>query len=274
MPHYRTRSTVVIAGAGDVGGRLARLRAALGDDVLALRRRPADVGDGIRPVCADLTTGDGLQSLPRRADALVFCAAPDRRDEAAYRALFVDGLRRVRDRVQATKVLLVSSTAVHGEDAGEWVDEATPAQPPAFNGRVLREAERELAQQRGASVLRLTGLYGPGRDALLRRARGGTPGRPHWTNRIHVDDAAAALSHLLDLRDLQPLYLGSDALPALESEVLAWVREREGLPPVAAVPAPVSGRRVDSARLRASGWSPRYPDYLRGYADLLAIPAV
>lgn len=272
MPNS-TRSIVVIAGAGDVGGRLAHLRAAQGDDVLAVRRSPADADDGIRRVCADLTTGDGLQSLPRHAEALVFCAAPDRRDEAAYRALFVDGLRRVSDRVQATRVLLVSSTAVYKEDAGEWVDEATPARPPAFNGRVLREAERELAQQRGAIVLRLTGLYGPGRDALLRRARGAAPGRPHWTNRIHVDDAAAALSHLIDLREPQPLYLGSDALPALESEVLAWIRDREGLPPVAAAPAPVSGRRVDSARLRASGWSPRYPDYVRGYAALLASPA-
>lgn len=272
MPHC-TRSTVVIAGAGDVGGRLARLRAAQGDDVLAVRRRPAAAGGGIRTVRADLTSGDGLQSLPRHADALVFCAAPDRRDEAAYRALFVDGLRRVREHVQAPRVLLVSSSAVYGEDAGQWVDEDTPARPPAFNGRVLREAEHELASQRGASVLRLTGLYGPGRDALLRRARTGTPGRPHWTNRIHVDDAAAALSHLLDLPQLQSLYLGSDALPALESQVLAWVREREGLPPVAAAPAPVSGRRVDSARLRASGWAPRYPDYRSGYADLLATPA-
>ena len=264
------RSTLVIAGAGDVGGRLAHLRAARGDDVLALRRRPTDADAGVRPVRADLTSGAGLLSLPRHADALVFCAAPDRRDEAAYRALFVDGLRRVLDRVQATRVLLLSSTAVYAEDAGERVDEDTPVRPPAFNGRVLREAECELAGERGASVVRLTGLYGPGRDALLRRARAGTPGRPHWSNRIHVDDAAAALSHLLDLPEPQPLYLGSDALPTLDSEVLAWVRAREGLPPVAASPAPESGRRVSSARLRASGWAPRYPDYRSGYADLLA----
>ena len=267
------RTTLVIAGAGDVGGRLARLRAARGDDVLALRRRPTDAGGGVRPVRADLVTGAGLQALPRHADALVFCAAPDSRDEAAYRALFVDGLRRVLDHVQATRVLLVSSTAVYAEDAGEWVDEDTPARPPAFNGRVLCEAERELADNRGASVLRLTGLYGPGRDALLRRARAGTPGRPHWTNRIHVDDAAAALSHLLDLPEPQPLYLGSDALPAMDSDVLAWVRAGEGLSPIAAEQGPESGRRVDSTRLRASGWAPRYPDYRSGYADLLASPA-
>ncbi|MFD0740227.1 NAD-dependent epimerase/dehydratase family protein [Lysobacter koreensis] len=266
------RSTLVIAGAGDVGGRLARLRAARGDEVLALRRRPTESDSAVRAVCADLVSGVGLRLLPRRADALVFCAAPDRRDEAAYRALFVDGLRRMLDHVQAPRVLLVSSTAVYGEDAGEWVDEDTPEQPPAFNGRVLRAAEGELARERGAVVLRLTGLYGPGRDALLRRARAGTPGRPHWTNRVHVDDAAAALSHLLDLPQPDPLYLGSDALPALESDVFAWVRAHEGLAPVVAAQLPESGRRVSSARLRASGWTPRYPDYRSGYAGLLAPP--
>ncbi len=267
------RSIVVVAGAGDVGGRLARLRAARGDDVFAVRRTPAGSDAGIRPVCADLTSGDGLGSLPRQAGAVVFCAAPDRRDEATYRALFVDGLRRVLDRVQAPRVLLVSSSAVYAEDAGEWVDEDTPERPPAFNGRVLREAERELARHPGAVVLRLTGLYGPGRDALVRRARTATAGRPHWTNRIHVDDAAAALSHLIDLPAPQPLYLGSDALPALESEVLAWMRASEGLPDVAAADVGESGRRVSSARLRASGWAPRYPDYRSGYAALLASPA-
>lgn len=266
-------ATVVIAGAGDVGGRLARLRAARGNDVVALRQRPCDITAGIRTVCADLTTGAGLESLPRQAAAMVFCAAPDRRDEAGYRALFIDGLRRVLDQVQAPRLLLVSSTAVYGESAGEWIDEDTPERPPAFNGRVLREAERELACHRGAVVLRLTGLYGPGRDALLRHARAGTPGRPHWTNRLHVDDAAAALSHLMDLPEPQPLYLGSDDLPARESEVLAWMRTCEGLPDVAAATGTESGRRVSSARLRASGWAPQFPDYRRGYAGLMAAPA-
>ena len=266
------RNTVVIAGAGDVGSRLARLRVALGDEVLALRRRPTDIDAGVQPVRADLTTGDGIDALPRQAGMVVFCAAPDRRDEASYRALFVDGLRRVLDRVQAPRVLLVSSTAVYGEEAGEWIDEDTPERPPAFNGRVLCEAEHQLSRHRGAIVLRLTGLYGPGRDALLRRARAGTQGRPHWTNRIHVDDAAVALSHLIDLPSPRALYLGSDETPARESEVLAWMRACEALPAVAPLDGPDSGRRVSSARLRASGWAPRYTDYRGGYAGLMVAP--
>ena len=70
--------------------------------------------------------------------------------------------------------------------------------PRAFNGRVLLEAERRLAPLQGGSVLRLSGIYGPGRDAMLRRARAAAAPEARWSNRIHVDDAAAALSHLLD----------------------------------------------------------------------------
>ena len=269
-----SKDLVIIAGAGDVGSRLAALRAARGDDVIALRRRDVDAGDGVRRHRADLATGEGLSTLPRQAVSLVFCAAPDQRDEAAYRALYHDGLRRLLDAVEAPRVVFVSSSAVYAQDAGEWVDEGTPAAASAFNGRVLLDAERVLAPLPGGSVLRLSGIYGPGREYLLRKARAGEAGEPRWTNRIHVQDAAAALSHLLDLRHPQPLYLGNDDRPALESEVLAWVREAEGLPPVAAAAGPERGRRVSNARLRCSGWVPGYADYRSGYAGLLAKPGV
>jgi electron-transferring-flavoprotein dehydrogenase len=269
-----SKDLVIVAGAGDVGGRLAALRIGVGDDVIALRRRDAPAGAGVRPHRADLATGAGLSTLPRQAVAIVFCAAPDQRDEAAYRALYHDGLRRLLDAVEAPRIVFVSSTAVYAQDAGEWVDEGTPALPPAFNGRVLLDAERVLAPLPGGTVLRLSGLYGPGREHLLRRAREGEAAQPRWTNRIHVQDAAAALSHLLDQRNPQPLYLGNDDQPALEAEVLAWMRQAEGLPPVAAAGGPVRGRRVRNARLRASGWQPEHEDYRSGYAGLLAKPEV
>jgi nucleoside-diphosphate-sugar epimerase len=265
---------LVVAGAGDVGGRLATSRVASGDDVIALRRREVEPAPGVRGLRADLATGEGLARLPRRAEALVFCAAPDRRDEAAYRALYVDGLRRLLDACEAPRVIFVSSTAVYREDAGEWVDEATPPEPPAFNGQALLAAEQALTPHPGGIALRLSGLYGPGREMMLRKARAGEPGRPHWTNRIHVEDAASALSWLIDHAAPEPLYLGSDDLPAKEAEVLAWLRGKEGLSAVAAAPGAESGRRIRNTRLRATGWAPVFPDYRSGYADVLAKPGV
>lgn len=264
--------TIIVAGAGDVGGRLARLRVAAGDEVIALRRRPGEDTPGLRWLGVDLLDGHGLDRLPRRPDAVVFCASPDRRTEADYRRLFIDAQRRLADSLAAppARWLFVSSTAVYGEDAGSWVEEGTSTAPHAFNGRVLLEAERSLADSvSGAVVLRATGLYGPGRDYLLRRALRDEPASPRWTNRVHVADAAAALSHLLDHAGPEPLYLCSDDLPAREDEVLAWLRSRMGLPPPAVATGPESGRRVSNARLRRSGWVPRWPDYREGYGALL-----
>jgi nucleoside-diphosphate-sugar epimerase len=265
---------LVVAGAGDVGGRLALGRVQIGDDVIALRRRDVEMAPGIRTLRADLASGEGFARLPRSVDAVVFCAAPDQRNEAAYRALYLDGLRRLMDACEAPRLVFVSSTAVYGQDAGEWVDEASPTEPPGFNGRVLRQAEAALAQHGGGIALRLSGLYGPGREMMLRKARADEPGRPHWTNRLHVDDAAAALSHLLDVESPQACYIGSDDLPALESDVLDWLRSRQGLPSVPAAPGVATGRRLRNARLRAVGWAPAHADYRAGYGALLAGPGV
>jgi len=269
-----SRGPVLVAGAGDVGGRLASLRLGLGDDVIGLRRRDAEALPGLRRLRADLATGEGLARLPRQVQALVFCAAPDRRDEPAYRALYLDGLRRLLDACDADRVVFVSSTAVFGQDAGEWVDEQSVAEPEAFNGRVLLEAEQALALHPDGIALRLSGLYGPGRDWMLRRARSGEPGSPRWTNRIHVEDAASALSHLLDLPAPRHLYLGNDDLPVPEHEVLGWVRAREGLAAVAPADGVITGRRVRNARLRSSGWTPRHPDFRAGYDGMLAAAGV
>lgn len=265
------RGPVVVAGAGDVGGRLAARLARDGVEVLALRRRPPqDLAPGVQGIQADLATGEGLSGLPRQPAALVFCAAPDQRDETAYRALYVDGLSRLLATCDPPRVVFVSSTAVYGEHRGEWVDESTPANPVAFNGRVLRQAERLLDGRAGATCLRLSGIYGPGRTSMLRRAFTGEPGSRRWGNRIRVEDAAAALVHLLALAAPAPLYLGSDSLPALDTEVLAWIREQVGqLPVPAPSDGPVQGRRVRNEALRASGWSPVFPDYRAGYGPLI-----
>lgn len=264
--------TLLIAGAGDLGSRLALRRLALGEQVIALRRREASIADGVTCLRADLATGEGFSRLPRRPDALVFCAAPGERSEAAYRAVYFDGLRRLLDAVQTPRVIFVSSTAVYAEDAGEWVDEDTPARPPQFNGRVLLEAEGELAGHDLGLALRLSGIYGPGRTMMIRRAREGLANRAHWGNRIHVDDAASALSHLLDLPAPRRLYLGNDDRPSLEWELQDWLREREGLPAVAHDGAGESGRRISNARLRASGWAAAHGDFRSGYGPLLSEP--
>jgi electron-transferring-flavoprotein dehydrogenase len=261
---------LLIAGAGDLGSRLAHLRAARGDEVIAMRRRERTDSAGIRHIRADLTDGAGFERLPKRPDAVVFCAAPDRRNEAAYRALYVDGLRRLLNGIETTRLIFVSSTAVYAQDAGEWIDERSPADAESFNGAALLAAESELSAHDQGVVLRLSGIYGPGRESMLQRARSGQPGRRHWSNRIHVDDAAGALSHLLSIPNPDALYLGNDNEPALEAEVFAWIRDMEKLARVVAADTPLSGRRVNNRRLRDTGWAPAFPDFRSGFLQPLA----
>lgn len=273
MTHDNARLLVVI-GAGDLGGRVARLRAAAGDRVIALRRHPpAELSaDGVQWLAADLASGRGLDALPRHPDAVVVAVAPDERSEAAYRALYVDGVARALGRFAALpRLVFVSSTAVYGEDAGEWIDEDTPPMPPAFNGKLLLEAEAHVAQYAArTTALRLSGLYGPGRDALRRSALQASSGRAHWTNRIHIADAASAISLLLDHPEPPPVVLGTDDEPALQWQVMNFLRAQAGLPLLPEPPGPVSGRRIRNARLRGLGWVPRYPGYREGYAVALA----
>jgi len=267
---------LLIAGCGDLGIRLAgRLD---GWSVTGLRRNTARLPETITPQAADLARPETLSGLAREWDAVVYTATPGERSEAGYRAAYVQGLEHLLGHIKAGRFIFVSSTAVYGQDDGEWVDEDSAAEPGAFNGRILLEAEG-LAREFGGIALRFSGIYGPGRDWLLRTLRaGGVTCRrqpPVWTNRIHAEDCAGALAHLLTLEKPDDLYVASDRCPAPRWEVLSWLAARMG------VPGPVEseddcgdhrgqGKRVLADRLFGSGFALQYPDYRAGYGEMLA----
>jgi nucleoside-diphosphate-sugar epimerase len=191
----------------------------------------------------------------------------------------VDGLQHLLQALDAKslrRVLLVSSSAVYGDHHGDWVDERTPTAPMRFNGELLLQAEQWLAAQPVPSiVLRLAGLYGPGRLQLIDRLRAGQLRVPrtatHWANRIHDDDAAAAIVHLLQLSDPQPLYLGADSTPLPIDVLYDHLAALAGVPPPADGPPPagIGSKRLNNARLRESGFALQWPDARAGYAALV-----
>jgi len=257
---------LLIAGCGDLGVRLA---VHLPDwEVHGLRRRPEQLPDGIMAHAGDLTRPETLTALRGHWDAVVYTATPSARTADDYRRAYVDGLAGLLQVVHSDRLLFVSSTAVHGQDQGEWVDELSTAEPTSFNGEILLEAEA-LAASAGAVTVRFSGIYGPGRDWLIRSLRRDPP---LWTNRIHAEDCAGALAHLLKLAKPDALYLASDARPAPRWEVLEWLAGALGVagPVEDQTSSEGQGKRVRAARLLASGYSLRYPDYTAGYTEMLA----
>ena len=167
---------------------------------------------------------------------------------------------------------------MYGQQGGEWVDEDSAAEAQSFSAVIMREAER-VALDSGlpATIVRLTGLYGPGREWLLSQVRGGyrvseTP--PLYGNRIHVDDAAGLFATLLQAdvagKPLADCYLGVDDEPAPLHEVVDWLRERLGVTHWAeqSMTRRAGSKRCSNARARALGWKPRFASYRDGYASL------
>lgn len=285
--HALSVAEILIAGCGALGTRLGVSLAADGHRVYALRRNPEALPPELQPVAADLARLDSLDALPSRLDRVFYTAAADTGDEASYRRTYVDGLRHLieglaRAGAAPGRLFFTSSTAVYGQSDGSWVDEDSPTEPSGFRGRVMLEAE-QIAARAGipATVVRLGGLYGPDRTGLVDRVRAGhvaaAANAPHYTNRIHLDDAAGALRHLMGLAEPRDLFLGVDSEPADAFEVERWLAEAlalDGAPGETRAAERTGVRRAGSkrcsnARLRASGYRFLYPSYREGYAGLL-----
>ena len=280
-------ANILIAGCGYVGTALGLRLAAAGHIVWGIRRSAEGLPAGIRHLAADLTAPETLQDLPPALDVVFYTAAPNGSEEAAYRAIYVDGLRYVlealvRQHQSPRRVLLTSSTAVYAQSAGEWVDETSPTEPQHFTGRRVLEGERVLLDGPfPGTVLRLGGIYGPGRTSLIDRVRQGLAtcreGPPLYTNRIHRDDCAGALHHLMTLPQPDSRYIGVDHEPADYCDLLRWLAAQLGAPP----PRLEASSGTDTRRLRtnkrcrhdkliASGYVFHYPTFREGYAALLA----
>ncbi|MCY1176553.1 hypothetical protein D9M73_168300 [compost metagenome] len=177
------------------------------------------------------------------------------------------------------RIVFVSSSGVYGQQGGEWIDETSATEPGNFTGSVMLEAE-QLALNSGlaASIVRLTGIYGPGRELMLNNVRKGyrvAVEPPLYGNRIHAEDAAGLLACLLQTDErgeaVQDCYIGVDDDPAPLAEVIAWLRERMGVTEWAAEGSVrrTGSKRCSNARARALGWVPQYPTFREGYAAML-----
>ncbi len=263
---------VLLVGAGDLGTRVAALHRRRGDEVIVARRSGADGS-----LALDLAAAIDPGTLPAGIDLVSVIVAPTERTPVAYRALFVDGVARLaaalaRRAARPRRAVFVSSTAVYGAAAVDWVDEETTTADPAWNGLALREAELAAAAlAERVTCVRASGIYGPGRTMLIEKVRQhrGTVSR-RWTHRIHIDDLAAALLFVADRPGLGPAINATDPNPAREFEVIDHLADRLGLPRLPrSADAEAPDRRISSQRLQSAGFSFKIPDFRAGYDRII-----
>lgn len=303
---------ILIAACGDIGARLAsQLLAARPPSadspplqVWGLRRRPELLPANIHRLGGDLSQPQTLGDWPH-FDLVVAtpvpAAAADKADKAErYRRGYLQAaqglIRHLQYQKQKPHLFWTSSTAVYAglptrpESPEQQVDEATPPTPADKAGEMLLQAEQAMLDSGlPCCILRPAGIYGPGRNALLRRALAAPADAADSTgvgNRIHSEDCAGATAHLalkvLDGQAIAPLYLLSDGHPASRNEVIRWLRQQmrqQGLTPAetpAETPPPANlpKRRgtalpISNRLLLQSGFHLRYADWHSGYSELL-----
>lgn len=276
---------ILIIGCGVIGTKLAHILSVNGHQVTGLKRNPPETDAGnVNYFAGDITVPACLEDLSADFDTLYFIVSPDGRNEQSYRAIYESGLNNLLNKFSLAGSnphwIFVSSTSVYGQSQGEWVDEDSIAQPDNVNSQLIRQAEQKLMElDAGNIVVRFSGIYGPGREYLLRMAMQ-TPSiqqnPPYFTNRIHQQDCIGVLAFLLERRlagvVLQQCYLVSDDDPAPMWEVITWLAEHMNCqPPTVKVTDnhAVMNKRCSNQRLKALGYQFYYPGFKDGYLELI-----
>ena len=264
---------VLIVGFGETAKLLANNLLAQGHQVTGLSRSGSPY-TGVQMLAQPVQQAD----LSRLAaiDRVYVLLSPDERAVAAYQQIFLASLHPLFNALRphpVQRVVFISSTSVYGPGQGEQVDELSIPQPPVDStAAVLWQAEqqwRDVWQER-LTVVRPSGIYGPGRLRLLRWVQAARPVTlQQWTNRIHIQDLAAILAGLASNPAPEALYLATDLQPALQDEVLDGLAALLGLPALPKQPGVLSGKRLHALHLKTAGYQYLYPDWQAGYQHII-----
>ncbi len=236
----------------------------------------ASLTGGEDSISCDVGDAAAVAKLPT-ADFIIHCAASGRGGAEAYQHVYVDGCRNLVEKFPGTPLLFTSSTSVYAQTDGTVVTEECPAIPDRETGRFLLVAE-EVTLAAGGIVTRLSGIYGPGRSAILRKflnaqAMIEEDGR-RFLNQIHRDDAARAIFHLATSAARGEILNLSDSTPLSQLACYTKLAEQFARPLPPSGPRDLDRKRgwthkqVSNAKLRATGWQPEFPSFLDAVAAI------
>jgi nucleoside-diphosphate-sugar epimerase len=287
--------TKLIFGCGYLGERVAQRWRTLGSDVVVVTRS-ADRAEafkqqGYEAVVADFWEPARLVGLPA-TDTVLFAVGYDRSGGHSIEDIYAGGMRNVLAALPSAtgRLVYISTTGVYGDAGGGWIDEDTPPDPQRDGGRASLAAEDALAAHplgKNSVILRLAGIYGPGRIPFRSLLRAGEPipaASEGFLNLIHVVDAAAVVLAAADARlecsdDRPRVFCVSDGHPVERGEYYREVAKRIGAAPPKFVSPDADSpraaranqdRRVRNDRMiRELGVQLTYPDYRAGLAAIL-----
>jgi nucleoside-diphosphate-sugar epimerase len=279
-----SKERVLIVGCGDIGQRLAQSLPQNTYEVTGLRRNPPADTKFLRYQTCDATDANQLdQVLKQNFAVIVVSMTPSERSDAGYQKAYVQTSQLLVDSLHTQELkprllIFVSSSAVYGQTDGSWVDETSITGPESFSGKRLLEAE-DIIKKSGFSstIVRFSGIYGPNRNRLIEQVRQGkASASPHITNRIHADDCARTLAHLIELNrtgnSLDPIYLATDSAPTSMIEVVTWLAAQMGVTEFLSETTTNErgNKRCSNQHLLDSGFEFTYPTFREGYAAVLA----
>ena len=281
---------VLIVGCGYVGLPLGKELIRQGHEVFGLRRRALEElrAAGITPLGADISRPDTLKELPCDFDWVINCAASGGGSADEYRQLYLEGNRNLHSWLAERpprKFVYTSSTSVYAQKDGSLVTEQSPAQPEAPTARVVVETEALLLaaarSQFPAVILRVAGIYGPGRGHAFQQFLRGEAriegDGSRYMNMIHREDLTGVILAALERGQPGEIYNAVDNEPVSQFAFFGWLAAelKRPMPPRVAMEEDlgrkrgVTNKRVSNAKLRAELAYPfKYPDFRAGYREL------
>ena len=201
--------------------------------------------------------------------------SPNESTPEAYQRVYVDSVQPISNALKqhpVQKVVVVSSTRVYGENHGERIDDEAEMKPNDEQGRLLLKME-QLWQQAYPStsiIIRPTGIYGTSVARMLKLAvTTKTYPNRHWSNRIHIDDLASFLAHLLHVEHAEKLYIVSNNQPSLLHETIQWFQRQLNLPELVLQSDEYSGKRIYATRMAEMGFQLQHKDCFEDYLEML-----
>ena len=269
---------ILIIGGGYIGLELHRQLEQTGLEADLIKRTPIPVTRG-QVLLKDISRPFVLD---KKYHIVFYLVSPDHSSEAAYQKAYVNGveesLAALNPLSEGARFLFCSSTAVYSENSGGLVNEESGLSQAHFRQEFLLKGEQLIRDSHFQPViLRLSGIYGPGRERLYQAARHGQLTRKPGTiisNRIHQFDCAASMIHLAFQENPAPLYNISDCSPTDYNQLINWLAKKTNhKTPVPdnpdKNPGRLSNKRICNQRLLNSGYRFRFPDYRSGFLDLI-----